>query len=110
MCDGLFEPPEVVRKAFAGNVNLLSITDHDSVSAYALAAPVAKELKVDLIPACEFSTSHDGHEIHILAYFPEGYPETIHEFTKEIRADRTMRIQEGIENLRSALPHCFIEQ
>ncbi|TET32639.1 MAG: PHP domain-containing protein [Planctomycetota bacterium] len=100
--DGFFPPDEVVRKSVDGALSVIAITDHDSVGAYAVAEPVASEFGIGLIPACEISTARDGEEVHILGYFPEGYPEALFEFLAGVRADRVTRVRQGVENLRKA--------
>ncbi len=46
----------------------LSITDHDTVSAYETALPVAKELGIEMISGVEFSCIHGPESVHLLGY------------------------------------------
>jgi len=63
--DGALPPGELVRRAVANGVTLLSITDHDTVDAYAqLSAANNHELRI--VPGVEFSTQWRGHSIHVV--------------------------------------------
>ena len=67
--DGGCSPGEVVRAA--ANVGLagLAITDHDTISAIAVARAEADRLGVELISGIELTAERDGREIHILGHF-----------------------------------------
>lgn len=72
--DGSRTPKELVELAVDIGLKGLSITDHDSVAAYATALPRAAELGLPMISGVEFSTHHKGTDVHLLAYsFPTGH-------------------------------------
>ena len=48
----------------------LAITDHDTLTGYDLALPVAQAAGVDLVCGIELSTKLRGHSTHLLGYFP----------------------------------------
>lgn len=62
--DGRLTPGELLQAASAAEVGLVSITDHDSVSAYERLAAVPPGLV--LIPGIELSTQWQGRGIHVL--------------------------------------------
>lgn len=67
--DGLLTPSEIVSRAAHNGVDLLSITDHDTISAYTEAAEMAKDLNIKLVSGCEISASwHALSYVHILVY------------------------------------------
>lgn len=69
--DGTLTPEQLVTLAVARGLSGLSITDHDCVDAYQLALPLAQEKNLLLLTGAEFSSNHQGHSVHILAYaFP----------------------------------------
>jgi predicted metal-dependent phosphoesterase TrpH len=73
--DGTVAPVELVHLAKSIGLQGLSITDHDTISAYETAIPAAKEAGIQLLTGVEFSSSHKGCGVHILAYcFKEGDP------------------------------------
>jgi len=67
--DGACSPVEVVLAADAVGLSALAITDHDTISALAVARPEADRLGVELISGVELTCSHEGREIHVLGYF-----------------------------------------
>lgn len=70
--DGSKTPKELVLLAKEIGLKGLAITDHDSINAYQMALPFAKEAGIDLLTGVEFSTMHQNTSIHILAY---AYPD-----------------------------------
>lgn len=66
--DGSLAPIELVHLAKQSGLSGLSITDHDTIEAYATAAPVCRELGIQLLTGVEFSTSHQGTSVHVLGY------------------------------------------
>lgn len=63
--DGTLTPAELLEKAAALGLRAVSITDHDSVAAYA-ALPGSDA--VELVTGVELSAVWQGHEIHVLGY------------------------------------------
>jgi predicted metal-dependent phosphoesterase TrpH len=66
--DGLCSPGEVVRNAAEVGLAGLAITDHDTLSAIAIARPEADRLGIALISGIELTAESDGRELHILGY------------------------------------------
>lgn len=66
--DGSLTPKELIDMAIEKGLSGLSITDHDTIGAYAEALPYAREKGLPLLLGVEFSTLHEGQSIHLLAY------------------------------------------
>ncbi len=66
--DGNMSPEDVVRNAREHKLEIISITDHDTIRGYRKALPIAEELGIELLPGVEISTDFDGKECHLLAY------------------------------------------
>lgn len=66
--DGELTPEEVVLRADNRNINVLAITDHDTINGLDSAHQAIEKhnLKLTLIDGVEISTSWHGFEIHIL--------------------------------------------
>lgn len=63
--DGKLSPRQLVERAKFSRIDMLSITDHDTVNAYKqLPQSIIKEIK--LVPGVEFSTQWKKTEIHIV--------------------------------------------
>ena len=67
--DGVLTPYEVIDEALKNKVDTISITDHDTVSAYTKdLIEYAKTNNINLIPGIEISTKTKKCGIHILGY------------------------------------------
>lgn len=66
--DGTLRPKELLEHAIERGLQGISITDHDTVDAYAEAIPLAEEMGLKIVPGAEFSCRHEGINVHILGY------------------------------------------
>ncbi|MCM3714021.1 PHP domain-containing protein [Halalkalibacter oceani] len=66
--DGELSPAQLVEEAASLGVSVLSITDHDAVSAYFTAKETAEALGLRLISGIECNTDGEQGELHILGY------------------------------------------
>ncbi|MGE3954171.1 MAG: PHP domain-containing protein [Parachlamydiales bacterium] len=66
--DGTLTPEELLHLAVEVGLSGLSITDHDTIEAYEVATPLARELGLELLPGIELSSLHGGASVHILGY------------------------------------------
>lgn len=66
--DGTLRPKELLQLAINTGLQGISITDHDTIDAYAEAIPLAEELGIRIIPGAEFSCRYAGISVHILGY------------------------------------------
>lgn len=64
--DGAFKPKALLQTAVQNGLDLISITDHDTVEAYGHLPN--GELPLRLLPGIEFSSIWDNNDIHILGY------------------------------------------
>ena len=65
--DGVLTPTEVVLRAHEKGVNVLALTDHDTVAGVAEARQQAETLGMRLINGVEISTLWENRSIHIVA-------------------------------------------
>lgn len=63
--DGLLSPSDLISRAAARGVDVLSITDHDSIGAYGILGNLAA-YPIKIIPGIEFSTQWRGIGVHIV--------------------------------------------
>lgn len=67
--DGTFTPFEVLDMVKKNNVEIVSITDHDTIDSYTKEVfDYAKKLNIKLIPGVEISTKIEKAGIHVLGY------------------------------------------
>ncbi len=102
--DGSLSPAEVVRRAHAGGLDTIAITDHDSVGGLSEAAQAAREVGVRLIPGVEMTAGLDGHELHLLAYFrrlpDESEAAELTGFLDDVQLQRRERMRKAVRELR----------
>ncbi len=97
--DGLCSPSEVVIAAAGVGLSALAITDHDTVSALAVARPEALRLGVELISGVELTCEYEGREVHLLGYFFRDDDPDLLAATERLRADRVERFAAMAERL-----------
>lgn len=66
--DGSFSPEELIEKAQKNQIKCLSLTDHDTVSAYPRLHQAAQNTGIQIVQGIEFSTRWKKYDIHILGY------------------------------------------
>ena len=95
--DGTVSPTDILYLAKEKGLQGLSITDHDTISAYKEALPIAQALQFPLVTGVEFSASHNNKSIHLLGYsFTPGSSDILElcERHHERRAERNGKILE----------------
>ncbi|MFJ9337953.1 PHP domain-containing protein [Streptomyces sp. NPDC101733] len=98
--DGTDTPAELVRNAAAGGLDVVALTDHDTVGGYAEAI-AALPAGLTLVTGAELSCRLDGIGLHMLAYlFDPQEPELFRE-RELVRDDRTPRAKAMIGKLRT---------
>ncbi len=98
--DGALAPAEVVEAARTAGVQVLALTDHDTVDGVGEALSAAGDIRV--IPAVELSSVHGTHEdLHILGYGLDHTDPTLLATLADFRQDRIRRIHAMAENLRA---------
>jgi predicted metal-dependent phosphoesterase TrpH len=65
--DGTLSPAELVAAAHAAGVDVLALTDHDTMDGIAEATDSARQLGLQLVPGAEISVSWRSQTIHVLA-------------------------------------------
>jgi 3',5'-nucleoside bisphosphate phosphatase len=104
--DGTDPPAEVMRRAARAGLDVVALTDHDTVAGHAEArqALAALPTPLTLLPGMELSCHLDEgprgqHSLHLLAYlFDPGHPELAAELGR-IRDDRVLRAQAMVRRL-----------
>jgi len=99
--DGALGAAEVVERAAAAGVELLALTDHDTVDGVPEAAARAAQLGLRYSPAAELSAVHGGHEdLHVLGYELDVADADLVAILEDFRSDRARRIEAMADRLR----------
>lgn len=98
--DGLLSPTELVRQAKEVGLDVIAVTDHDTVEGLDEAEGEASRLGLRLIPGIELSVFGLGREIHLLGYFLDRTSVTLLDFLQEQKESRVRRIFTMLEKLK----------
>ena len=98
--DGSSSPAEVVRLAAEGGLDVLAITDHDTVAGIPAAMDAAAETSLRLIPGIEASSTYEDEEFHILGYFIDPHADSVQAHQRHAVGGRERRMEEMVDRLR----------
>jgi len=115
--DGALGAAEVVERAAQAGVELLALSDHDTISGVAEAIETGERVGVRIVPAVEISAvdagASVGRELHILGYGIDhtGPPMTtaLVDFLAD-REKRTLRMRDGLREAGFELDEAEIEE
>jgi 3',5'-nucleoside bisphosphate phosphatase len=99
--DGACSPCEVVVAAARVGLRAVAITDHDTVSALAVARPEAARWGIELVAGVELTCENRGREFHILGHFIRDDDRALLDSMASLRAGRAQRIEAMVARLRS---------
>ncbi len=97
--DGHLNPSELIRKAAENGIDIISITDHDSVNGLAEAKKAGSENNVMVIPGVEISSDIKDTEVHILGYFFDPENKQFEHYLNFFREERVKRASRIVEKL-----------
>jgi predicted metal-dependent phosphoesterase TrpH len=99
--DGRCTPAELVSRASAAGLTVLSVTDHDTIAGCAAAAVACADAGVEFVPGIEITAVRDGTDVHTLGYFVDIASPPFLSFLVAQRHDRIERTREMVERLRT---------
>ena len=115
--DGTLEPAAVVAAAAQAGVELLALSDHDTVAGVSEAIATGAQHGVRVVPAVEISALDDGaatpRELHILGYLIDHEGETFQRLLRDFLGDRerrTLRMRDGLREAGFELDEAELEQ
>jgi predicted metal-dependent phosphoesterase TrpH len=97
--DGTESPTDLVEAAAAAGVDVLAITDHDSVGGWEEAAGAARRTGVALVPGIEVSCAIDGISIHLLGYLTDPDDPALMAELALARDSRATRLERMVERM-----------
>jgi 3',5'-nucleoside bisphosphate phosphatase len=99
LSDGVLSPTQLVQRAHERGLDIISITDHDSVNGIKEAAEFGKTIGVEIISGVEISTDVDDKEVHLLAYFIDIENEELKKYLSFFRDERMHRARRIVKKL-----------
>ena len=106
--DGAWSPAAVARGA-AGRLDVIAITDHDTLAGLEGARSGAAGLPLHVIPAVELSSTYRGRDIHVLGYFVDPDAPALKAHQAHAESARERRMAEMIDRLRDQGVHVQME-
>lgn len=98
--DGQLDPAGVVRAALAARLDVIALTDHDTVAGVSAALEAARDRSIDVIPALEVSSTWEGSEVHVLGYFVDPGAPALERHDSSAGQLRARRLEEMVGRLR----------
>ena len=97
--DGRCTPAELVARAAAAGVTVLSVTDHDTVAACAAVAAACEQAGIEFVTGIEITAVRDEADVHVLGYFLDPRSASLRGFLSDQRARRVDRVRRVIQKL-----------
>ncbi len=106
--DGAHAPAELVRRAHAAGIDVLSITDHDSVDAWDEAVEAGRSVGMEIVPGVELSATLGRKDVHILGYMFDPHNREFRDILTLLKRERRLRAERIVEKLHTLkLPLSF---
>jgi predicted metal-dependent phosphoesterase TrpH len=99
--DGRCTPQELVVRAARAGIQVLSVTDHDTLAGCAAAAEGCAQAGIEFVTGIEITAVVDGADVHVLGYFMGSESPALQTFLSEQRLRRISRVREIIDRLAS---------
>ena len=90
--DGATPPRELVRLAKAAGVDVLAVTDHDTVDAVGECLEEAKAVGIRVLPGIEMSSRFEGRDVHVLGLGIDWRAPSLLGVLEGIKAKRVERV------------------
>ncbi len=100
--DGTLTPAELMRRAHAAGVEVMALTDHDTLEGVSEAAAVAEGLGLGFVPGVEISVTWSGGTVHIVGLGVDPGHKGLREGLADMRVFRDWRAQEIGKRLAKA--------
>ena len=99
--DGRCAPAQLVARAAAAGVTVLSVTDHDTSDACGEAAQACGAAGITFVTGIEITAVREEADVHILGYFIDPRSPALLAFLAEQRQRRVDRLRQMIDRLAS---------
>jgi 3',5'-nucleoside bisphosphate phosphatase len=97
--DGRCTPAELVARASAAGITVLSVTDHDTVAACETAAAACAGAGIEFVSGIEITAVRSEADVHVLGYFLDPRSAALRAFLADQRQQRVDRIRRIISKL-----------
>jgi predicted metal-dependent phosphoesterase TrpH len=103
--DGTLTPVQVIEAASDAELDVVSLTDHDAIAGWSLAAPAAQAVGIVFVPGVELSCRWYGVEpaipLHMLAYYVDPEHAGLAAEMSRVREARERRAEDIVALMRA---------
>ncbi len=98
--DGRCSPAELVARAAAAGLSVISVVDHDTFAAQPEVDAAAAAAGLRTLPGIEITSVWQGLDVHVLGYYLDPASPDLERFLTAQRDDRIRRVREILERLQ----------
>ena len=99
--DGRSSPEQVVRAARLAGIQVLAVTDHDTIAGLDAVAAACAAQGIEWVPGVEITSMLEQADVHVLGYFIDHRSPVLTTFLSAQLVDRLRRIRDMIQKLRA---------
>jgi len=100
--DGHLTAEQLVKAALSAGMDVIAVTDHDSVASVTPANDAARGTSLRVLPGVELSSTHEGRDVHVLGFFVDCGDPTFLERLRQLREARLERAEGMVSALKDA--------
>lgn len=97
--DGAYSPSEVVQIALTNNMDVIALTDHDTLNGITEAQQAAASTKLEVLAGVELSSEDESGDRHVLAYLVDPNHQPFQALLSDLRGSRVERAQRIVQKL-----------
>ena len=105
--DGTDSPTELMKKACEVGIDVIGLTDHDTVSGWEEASIAARANSIRLVRGMEITATCHGVRVHILGYSFNSEDNKVQDHIRSVRESREGRARAITERLAADFPVTF---
>ncbi|SPT75598.1 Histidinol phosphatase and related hydrolases of the PHP family [Arcanobacterium haemolyticum] len=105
--DGTDSPTELMKKACEVGIDVIGLTDHDTVSGWEEASIAARANSIRLVRGMEITATCHGVRVHILGYLFNSEDNKVQDHIRSVRESREGRARAITERLAADFPVTF---
>lgn len=111
LSDGKYSPSEIVEYSVQNKLDIISLTDHDTIAGLEEAREAVQSCgKIQFIAGVEVSTCMNGDELHILGYGINETHQRMVQLLEKAQAGRQSRVCRILERLQDFGIHLTLEE
>lgn len=99
--DGALSPAALIQQAKAMGIEVLALTDHDTVAGIDEFTAAARRAEIYAIPGVEIGTRFEFGTLHLLGYYIDHHHRQLIERLEEIRQKRRQRARKMLDRLQA---------